>query len=261
MVPPSYSANVSGGVLWRGSNTGVVDAKGQPFLEFDLLYGDSTRGRSRTPYDAYTVRLAFGGGSMFSEARVRGRLLGQPVGNGRIVVNVVQDFDFNQNDAYEFGAQAVAVKAAFVGAPGRATTLWVDAWGGATLLGTVDSGARVRVEPLRSDRTPARRYDYGPGSNFGASAGLRRDGRLALTATYDVHHLYVLNGARANHVLQRVRADVLVPVRARLGFGVSGEFFDRRTLYPQDGGDEARFHYPQFRTYLTWHASRLAETP
>jgi hypothetical protein len=76
-----------------------------------------------------------------------------------------------------------------------------------------------------------------------------------VTATYDVHHLYVLNGARANHVLQRVRADLQLPVRGRLGLGVSGEFFDRRTFYQHEGGSRARFHYPQFRAYFTWHAS------
>jgi hypothetical protein len=252
MSPSSYSANVSAGLLWRGSNTGDVAAKGQPFLEFDLFYGDSTSGRSRTPYDAYTLRAAFGGGGMFSEARVRGRLLGQPLRN-RLVLDIVQDFDFNQNDAYEFGAQAVAVKMAFVGTTRRATSLWVDAWGGATLLGTVDSRARTQVGRPRAEAV--RRYDYGPGLNFGASAGLRGDSRLAVTATYDVHHLYVLNGVQANHVLQRVRADLLVPVRGRLGLGVSGEFFDRRTFYQHDGGAQARFHYPQFRAYLTWHAS------
>ena len=41
-----------------------------------LLYGDPTTGRSRTPYDAFGVRLRFGGGGTFSEAKVRGRLLG-----------------------------------------------------------------------------------------------------------------------------------------------------------------------------------------
>ena len=253
MLPSSYSANASAGLLWRGSNTGEVAAKGQPFLETDLVYGDATRGRSRTPYDAYSMRFAFGGGGMFSEARVRGRLLGQPMGN-RFVLNIVQDFDFNQNDAYEFGAQAVAVKIGFVGASRATTDLWLDAWGGATLLGTVDSRARTQIGSA-GDTATARRYDYGPGSNFGASAGLRRDNRLAVTATYDVHHLYVLNGAQANHVLQRVRADVLLPVHGRLGLGLSGEFFDRRTLYRHEGGDAARYHYPQFRAYLSWHAS------
>jgi hypothetical protein len=252
LSPSTYSASASGGVLWRGSNTGDVAAKGQPFVEFDLTYGDSTRGISRTPYDAYTVRFAFGGGGVFSEARVRGRLLGQPLRGGRVVLNVVQDFDFSQNDAYEFGAQAVAVKAALVGTNRKATALWADAWGGATLLGTVDS--RARTQPATAGNG-VRKYDYGPGSNFGASAGIRRDSRLAVTATYDVHHLYVLNGARANHVLQRVRADLLLPVRGRLGLGVSGEFFDRRTFYQHEGGSRARFHYPQFRAYFTWHAS------
>ena len=43
-----------------------------------VMYGDPTTGRSRTAYDAFGVRLRFGGGGTFSEAKVRGRLLGQP---------------------------------------------------------------------------------------------------------------------------------------------------------------------------------------
>ena len=70
---------VSAGVLWRGSNTSAFDSAGKAFLELDLLYGDPTNGRSRTPYDAFGVLLRFGGGGAFSEAKVRGRLLGQPI--------------------------------------------------------------------------------------------------------------------------------------------------------------------------------------
>ena len=53
-------------------------------------------GRSRTPYDAFAVRLRFGGGAI-SEARVRGRLLGEPFGNGRWQLNVAQTYNFQSN--------------------------------------------------------------------------------------------------------------------------------------------------------------------
>jgi hypothetical protein len=78
MVPSSVSGLVSAGVLWRGSNTSAFDSVGKPFLELNVLYGDPTNGRTRTPYDDFAVLLRFGGGGSFSEAKVRGRLLGQP---------------------------------------------------------------------------------------------------------------------------------------------------------------------------------------
>ena len=48
---------------------------------------------------------------------------------------------------------------------------------------------------------------------------------------------------------------LLVPLRGRLGIGVTGEYFDRRTYYQRPGVDRALFQFPQFRLALTWSAS------
>ena len=79
MVPSNLSASGAVGALWRGNQDNVFSASAQPFLEVDAIYGDPVRGHSRTAYDAFAMRLRFGGGSGLSEARVRGRLLGQPL--------------------------------------------------------------------------------------------------------------------------------------------------------------------------------------
>ena len=100
MVPSNLAGLASAGVLFRGSETNVFDSAGQPFLEVDLLYGDPDRGRSRTPYDAFAMRLRLGGGGGITDARVRGRLLGQPFRNGTVEFAVVQSYDFQNNDAY-----------------------------------------------------------------------------------------------------------------------------------------------------------------
>ena len=78
---------VGGRAVARVSRPARSTSTGQPFLEMDLLYGDPRTGHSRTPYDAFAVRLRFGGGSAFSEARVRGRLLGQPLGRRQDAVH------------------------------------------------------------------------------------------------------------------------------------------------------------------------------
>jgi hypothetical protein len=71
MVPSSVGLNASAGALWRGSNTDTIESQGYGFLETDLLYGDFTTGDSHTPYDAFSVRLSFGGGSAFGGRRAR----------------------------------------------------------------------------------------------------------------------------------------------------------------------------------------------
>src|SRR5580765_6608804 len=106
MTPSSLGTQATLGALWRGSNNQSVNAETRPFLEIDALYGDLTSGRSRTPYDAFAVRMTFGGGSAVSEAAVRGRLLGHSLKNGAVQLTVSQAYQFNSNDAYRFGAQA-----------------------------------------------------------------------------------------------------------------------------------------------------------
>ena len=263
MVPSRLGSLTSVGAAWRGSNTEDVDSTNDAFVEVDLLYGDLETGRSRTPYDAFGVRLAFGGGSAISEARVRGRLLGQPVRDGRVQLTVAQGYQYNKNDAFQFGAQSVDFNVGVVRDLNPRMSLWAMGWGGVTILGAVDSvppgEEAVETEPDEEAgqgvSTGPRFYDYGPGTKFGGFVTLRRDGRNLLGFSYDAHHLHVLDGVRANHLLQRLRADLNVPLRGRLGLGVTGEFFDRRTFYQTEGVSRAHFHFPQFRVALTWSSS------
>ena len=214
------------------------------------------------PYDAFAVRLRFGGGNAFSEARVRGRLLGQPLGHGRFQLNIVQDYDFSQNQAYKFGAQAFEVNAAFTGKLSSRNTIRVAGWGGLIALGAVDSlplGLDAPPVETPSDdsagqgvETGPRFYDYGPGSVFGGAANFARDGRIFAAFLYEGHHLYTLDGVRANHLLHQARVDLFAPLHGRLGIGASGEYFDRRTFYQDEAKTEKKFHFPQVRAYLTW---------
>jgi hypothetical protein len=262
-VPASLNGIFSAGVLWRGNDTQWVNSSGEPFLEMDLLYGDPWTGRSRTPYEAFLVRLRLGGGSGFSEAKVRGRLLGEPLGGDRGQFMVLQNYDFESNDAYHYGAQSFSAMAAWTGTLTPRTSLWFGGSGGLTILGAVDSLPLGVEEVPAEPETPTgdagqgvaegpRYYDYGPGGNFSAFANLRRNGRAFVSFTYDGRHIYSLNGVRANHFLQEARLDLLVPIRRNLGIGVSGEYFDRRSFYQDPEHTEQKYHYPQFRVYFTW---------
>jgi len=78
-----------------------------------------------------------------------------------------------------------------------------------------------------------------------------RDGRELVTFSWELHHLYVLDGVRANHLLQRARLDLQWPLSRTIGVGSSGEFFHRQTFY-HDSAERARYEFPQFRVFLTW---------
>lgn len=267
MVPVSLGGVVAAGALWRGSNEAVRDAAGKPFLEVDLRYGDPTSGRSRTPFDAFAVRLTFGGGSRFSEAAVRGRLMGEPFARDRAQFLVVQSYDYQANDAYRFGAQAFNGRFAVAPKLSSHLSLFLGGYGGLVVLGAVDSLPvdleDVPVEPEHPDgegpgqgvSEGPRFYDYGPGTNFGAFAFLNRGEHAIVGFTYEGRQLYSLDGVRANHLLQRVRLDLIAPIRGKFGIGLTGEYFDRRTFYQDASRTIKRFHYPQVRAFFTWRIS------
>ena len=256
-----------GGRIRRHSNTEDVAETTNPFLARDLIYGIPERGRSRTPYDACGVRLALGSGSPISEVRVRGRLIRQPFHHDSGQLTVFQGYQYNKNAAYQFGAQSVDVNVGTVHRFNARTSLWSNVYGGLTILGAVDSAPiptpvtqPAPEEPPAEDAgqgvsTGPRFYDYGPGTNAGGLLALRRDRRNLLTFTYQLHHLYVLDGVRATHLLQRARIDLNLPLKGRLGIGTTGEYFDRRTYYQQEGVSPGHFHFPQFRVALTWSTS------
>jgi hypothetical protein len=267
LVPSSLAGVFSAGALWRGTNENAFSGSADAFLEMDLLYGDPTVGRSRNPYDAFSVRFMFGGGSAFSEARVQGRLLGQPFKDDRVELLVVQGYEYQANDAYRYGAQSFNATLAVTAMRTPRNTLWLAGWGGLTVLGAVDS-LPVELEEAPDEPEPPegegpgqgvsegpRFYDYGPGSNFGALAQWRYRNQRIAAFSYEGRHLYSLDGVRANHVLQRLRLDLLAPLHRKFGVGVTGEYFDRRTYYQDAARTVKKFHYPQFRVYFTWSVS------
>jgi hypothetical protein len=257
MVPSDLQAIAYFGTLWRGSNTDAIEPHTYGFFETDLLYGDVTKGESRTPYDAFAVRLSFGGGSAFSEARVRGRLFSAPF-HGTLF-SIAQAYQYNNNPAYRFGAQEFELSLSGERRFSDKWSLFTLAGGGVTVLGAVDSipleGITPEPEPPpdagQGVSTGPRYYDYGPGGNLNAGLFLRHTNRQILALTWELHHLHVLDGVRANHVLQRARLDFTLPLKGALGVGGSTEFFTRRTYYDNDAG-EANYHFPQYRAFLSW---------
>ena len=224
LVPASIGGVVSAGALWRGSQSSAFTGKGTPFIESDFYYGDTNVGRSRTPYDAFWLRMRFGGGSAVSEARLRGRLYGQPIGRGAVNFSVIQTYNYNTNDAYSTGSQAIDAGLGTTLDLSSRTKFWVLGWGGLTVLGAVDSLPLGVIEKPQEQEPKAgqgvsegpRYYDYGPGSDFGGLARLTHDGRDIALFFYVGRQIYSLDGVRANHFLQQRASTCSFPCRDRL---------------------------------------------
>ena len=175
MVPSNLTASGAAGVLWRGTEDNAFTADAQPFVEVDAIYGDPDKGHSRTPFDAFAMKLRFGGGSGLSEARVRGRLLGQPLKDDKLQFSVVQSYDFQKNDAYATGSQSFEAAFGFTQNLSSTTRFWMLGWGGLTVLGAIDSLPLGLTEiPEEEESGDAgqgvsegpRYYDYGPGAEL-----------------------------------------------------------------------------------------------
>ena len=265
MVPSNLATSGALGVLWRGTEGNAFTASGQPFLEIDGIYGEPDKGHSRTAYDAFSTRLRFGGGSTFSEARVRGRLLGQPLNDGKLQFSVVQSYDFQKNDAYATGSQSFEGALGFTKNFSSTTGMWVLGWGGLTVLGAIDSLPVGVTEVPEEEEDPRGRAGcfrraallrLRPGIEFRRDRSASRGtiGRSPVLF-YEGRHLYSLDGVRANHFLQRGRLDLLLPLKGALGLGFTGEYFDRRTFFQDAARTKKHNHYPQLRSYFTWRFS------
>jgi hypothetical protein len=172
MVPSRLFAQGSAGVLWRGDETSAFESSGQAFLEVDGLYGDVESGRSQTAYDAFGVRLRFGGGSGFSEARVRGRLLGQPFQGDNLHFTVVQSYDFQNNDAYRFGAQSFDAMVIFAPERSATTRVVVAGWEGSPFSARSIPSHRalpsLRRKNTKKKNRPVREFQKGRASTITA---------------------------------------------------------------------------------------------
>jgi len=90
---------------------------------------------------------------------------------------VVQSYNYNNNDAYSTGSQAIDAALGTTRALSRRTNFWILGWGGLTVLGAVDSLPIGLTEKPEEGEPSAgqgvsegpRFYDYGPGSDSGRS--------------------------------------------------------------------------------------------
>ena len=254
MVPSQLGMFGTLGAVWHGDeNGGFSSSDVDPFMEVDLYYGDFKQGQ-KVPYDAFAVRLGFGGGQILSETRVRGRILGKGVSDN-VVLAALQGFSYNNNEAYQFGAQSFDFAAGFARSSSSTLSMTASVSAGVTVLGAVNTDV-IKPEDLEvgehSEIPTSRDYDYGPGSNVAATFNLYHRRRQLLQAEYELHHLHIIDGTRANYLLQRFRAGVNVPIRGRLGFGASTEFFSRYTFY--QAGTKSHLSFPEIRVFLSWSA-------
>jgi hypothetical protein len=232
-------------------------------------YGDVFENPRRKPFDYmdFVGEIHFGEKVGLGNVQIRGDLASWPLGGegSNHVFQVVQHFDYMNNNAYEFGGQAVGVglSSRFRLSDRLSLTTRVD--GDGIVMGAVNADYSWLADVEEQERI--REYDYGPGLGASVTSTLFLSGRPLLTALYrfawiDVKNGSVYNegsfGSNADHYVQGGGIRVVVPVKGRIGIGADAYIFLRDSDYVlrnaatrQEIRRDVRQRNPQVRVYVS----------
>ncbi len=260
-TPSYFSMRMDGG--YRGVGTGSEGSLQSPsdgaFAALHIGYGDAFAGRRGGAFDVFELdmQLNFADRNLLGELAIRGNLLTRSLnwgGGAEHAWAVVQGYEFDNTNAYQYGSQTVSARLESRWPTGTNSEIRTRVEGGVTILGTLDSefdfDGRVPIEGnLRS-------FEYGPGLD-GRFAVEARAGRALLAASWRTTWLGTVNDTPANggdavHWLHWGRARGLVPIGNRLAVGSAVSLFVRDSGYRLDGLMPARLTVPEIRIFGSW---------
>ena len=249
--PPHFGFQLMAGARMIGEGESISEnTKTYGFLAADIQFGNAFYNERRRPFDRFdtTMQLNYGDKTRVGELTIRGDLASWVLGDAdepKHVVAIIQDFDYLDNEAYEYGGQAFGVGYySSHGAPlsrSRFVTRLVG-YGVASAAVNADYSFLGDV----ANRERFREYDYGPGVGFGAEAFYLRDGRPIVDLRYRYTYIDVRNGSiwnpdeddegelegsTATHQVYRLRLRVNVPFTRNFAGGAVGAVFYRVSMY------------------------------
>ena len=236
-------------------------AKTAPFLDLWVAYGSVFDNERRRPYDSFWMQTQVNFTDAVDPAgliTIRGDLLSKPFGDPGSrtgAIALVQHFDYVNQRTFEFSAQSLALGLSRRLGVSRSARLELHADLLGTVLGSVSS--RFEFAQAAEKETEYRRTDWGPGLGARAEAILLVGETPVVQATYRYQWLHVTNGTPedgggADHDLQIAALRLRAPLGRRVGVGIDGELFMRRSHYGNPLLVENDDRVPQVRAYATW---------
>jgi hypothetical protein len=148
-------------------------------------------------------------------AQIHGRLFGSPFGkNDAYQFTIFQTYDYIHNPAYDFGGQVRGR-----GLDSRAEghwSVWLAATGGATVLAAANS--LLGLQETAAGVFRGAPTTTAPGRGCAASSRSTQ-GLPDCSPRLSGVSVNVVDGTRANHILQRLKLDLRAPVARFLGGG------------------------------------------
>jgi hypothetical protein len=162
--------------------------------------------------------------------------------SARLVLGVLQHFDYTDVQAYEVGGQSFSGSLLYARTLSPGTMLRV----GLHLKGVVLGGISSEHASRRG-----RSYDYGPGVDLQLEARYVYQEWEIATAQVGTAWIHTLNGSASNHLFHAGKVQVDLPVYRSLGMGLGVILFRRESLF-RDFKDTTQ-HISQIRVFISVH--------
>jgi len=258
-TPGYFQMRLDGGYRGVGQGGSLQSPAGGAFAALQVDYGDPFGGRRGGAFDVFELDLQmnFADRSLLGTLAIRGNLLTRDLKRGdgpEHVWAVVQGYEFDNTDAYQYGSQTVSARLESRWPIGVDTELRTRFQGGVTILGTLDSEFEFqnRVPINGSLRT----FEYGPGLD-GRIEVEGRAGRASVSAYWRTTFMSTINdtpvnGGDATHWLHFGKVSGRVPFGRRLAVGTDLTMFLRESGFRVDGLSPTRLTIPELRVYGSW---------
>jgi hypothetical protein len=241
------------------------------FFELALNYGNPWDSERHSPYDRFDVvtQSNFGDKTRVGRLLIRGDLFTKRIGDGKThLLTLQQDFDYIDNEAYEYGGQALGpgLLSRYLLSSKYTLLTRLQAFG--IILGAVKADYSFLADVAEQERL--REYDYGPGVGTSIEGYLQRKNLPLLTARYRYSYISVSNGSTysganlglgANHNVQQAQVKLEIPITAGLAVGADSSLFFRRSHYDVAQSELPRTppgrytvtqRNPEVRVFLSW---------
>ena len=235
------------------------------FFDMELVYGELASLERQQPFDFFTfgLQLNFSDKQTLGRLQIRGNLWHKALRDSERVTSkllLVQDFDYINTIAYEFGGQSVGLMYLANRQITDRIRFTTQLYLSYMIMGAVNSEYSFAAE-IPGIRERLREYDFGTGSGARIGFSLLRDGHRWIETEYRAQYLNTLNGSNMNgedawHVIRDFRLSVLAPITESWGFGVDGEVFWRNSFFEFEDFENVSVRSPQLRIFATWNPTR-----
>ena len=246
-MPGSFRLDGDVGYRHVGGDASNPD---QALFRFTLLYGDPFLKPTEKPFDSFVLGMdvSVPATPLVTRFNLGGILTGRELtdasSTARHILGVFMEYEYSDNQAQVFGAEAFSAGLLSRYALKSGMTLSTSATG--VVFPIAGVGTTDVLNPVSG-----RSFDYGPGGGLRVTARLARKGRELFSAGYGIAWTHTYDGSSTSNQLQFFRADGRFPLGKRLGVGAGYSWYSRKSTYTNFF--EGTKSQSEWRAFVSWN--------